>query len=511
MSLTSQIYFAFIALFLLIFYKAKTKQWIVLLAASIIFYFLVGEPYTVIYLIAGVLVTWFASNKICDSQEKGNEKSAKKWLTLALVTDIGILAALKYLNFLLFNAGSIYSLITNTDTSWKVNWPASLGISFYTLQIVSYLLDCYWGISKPQKNIGKFALFSCFFPQMVSGPISRYNQLGDELFKEHIFSTDNIRDGSFRIIIGVIKKVGMAGCLSQIASEILDSTGNPNFFISLLGIFVYVFQIYADFDGCMDIVIGTAKCFDIDMIENFNHPFKSKSIQEFWQRWHITLGLWLRDYIMYPLLHSKNWRKLTKYLKKKKCSKRFVKLFPTHLAMLILWICMGLWHGGGWNFILEGVWFWLIIVISEWLNPQFEKIRKKINTENKLWIFFQQIRTGIIYAVGAIMFRCDTYEKMVILSDNLFSKSVIISLKSVVSDLKPVFISSSSSVFSLLVISTVLVVISILNRFGGISKLLKGKPIMFQILIALVLIYIIIIAGTYGPGYDASEFIYGGF
>lgn len=515
MTIVSLSFYALIIASLIVYYIfPKRYQWCILLVSSIVFFCFAGTPWTIIYPITATIVTWYGGIKIQKCNNEG--KSAKLWLSVTLITDLGILAGLKYINFFLKNAEIIRNVFSHSQVSWSTDWIAALGVSFYTLQIVGYILDCYWGISAAQTNVFKFALYTMFFPQMVSGPISRYNQLSQELYAEHKFDFENIRSGIIRIIIGTLKKIVLAENISQILPYFFDAKYGRTGPVAFIGMVLYIIQIYADFAGCMDIVIGTAKCFDINMVENFNSPFSSRSIQEFWQRWHITLGLWLRDYIMYPLLRSKAWLKLTKSCKRK-LGKKAAKKIPTHLAMLVLWFCMGLWHGGWWNFILEGIWFWAIIVIGEWCSPLFKKVTNKFNTESKIWILFQQARTALIYGIGAIMFKSGSVKDSIIVLRNIFSPLWIKNIPAIMSSVNALFDAYGEvkllGYIAIIVFSFIfLIYINHLeNRKGGIANCLKGKPILFQVMCILVIIYFILIFGVYGPGYDATDFIYGGF
>ena len=561
MSIISIYYFALIALAVLAFYIVPKKiQWIVLLLTSLAFFYFAGTPWTFVYVLAGIIVTWLASfrfKKIRDNEKLDDKQKlvrSRIWLIATLVIDVGMLAALKYMNFLLGNASAIFNIFVKNDVSWSVNWPAALGISFYTLQIVGYLLDCYWGVVEPQKNIGKFALFTCFFPQMVSGPISRYGQLGEELYKPHKFKVNNIVSGLVRISSGLFKKVVLAEGVAQLTSMFMGQNTAYSGAFAILGLLTYVIRIYADFSGCMDIVIGSAKLFDVEMVENFKSPFTSRSIQEFWQKWHITLGLWLRDYIMYPLLRTKAWAKMSKGMKKK-CGKRVAKLVPTHIAMLVLWFFMGLWHGGGWNFILEGVWFWLVIVAGEWCAPLFKKGFEKIkfNTENSYWVLFQRARTLLIYAIGALMFKSasvgeffDEFARIFSVGDTyvlialflgycllgglmetflksegkpyLFTKIILKVIDFILLGMTMFHILvafGKDTIALVLIVEFAFAVFGVLTliecKNGTLSNRLEKRPIFYRVLIAVILIYLTIVFGFFGEGYNAAEFIYGEF
>ena len=559
MTIISLSYFALLVISLIFYYiLPKKSQWFILLVVSLLFFCFVGTPWTIVYLLASVIVTWLSSNKIRTLQNlitEENESSIKKkmkfWLIFALVINILLLALLKYLNFVLSNVSLIYNIFSPKNIHLSVNWLSALGISFYTLQIIGYLLDSYWGISKPQENIAKFALFSCFFPQMVSGPISRYNQLGDQLYSEHKFKFENLMQGATRISVGLFKKVVLAEGAALLTSYFLGPNAEFSGIFALLGVLTYVLQLYADFSGCMDIVIGSAKMFDIEMVENFKNPFTSRSIQEFWQKWHITLGAWLKDYIMYPILRTKTWNKMSKSLKTK-YGKRAAKLVPTHIAMLILWIFMGLWHGGGWNFILEGVWFWFVIVIGEWCSPLTKKLTSKIDTEDYFWILFQRVRTLMIFAIGILMFRSSTISiflhevlsimstagtyfaiigflllcifgyfinrqfkngKFIILVDkSLVIMACMIPIALVLYNFK---LSSMEKFGNIVIVLISFVIFLLLSHFdyknNGLYNRTKTRPIMYRILIICLFIYLTILLGYFGEGYNPADFIYGGF
>ena len=517
MSLVSLGYYLFLFVSLMVYYLAPHKyQWCILLVSSLVFYYLVGTPWTFIYVLISVLVTWFVGKKI-KREKLDSGSNSKKYLLIGLLTNLAILFIIKYTNFFLSNISAISNLFTGNSTDLSVKFISSLGLSFYTLQIVGYLLDVYWGTIEPEENIFKLGLFTCFFPQMVSGPISRYSSLNEELFKKHEFKLENIEKGSLRITVGIFKKLVIASNFSIVADYLLD---NPSEYFGLFafgGMIAYVIDIYTDFAGCMDIVIGTAKCFDIELVENFNKPFSSTTVQEFWQRWHVTLGLWLRDYIMYPLLRSKAWLKLSKWLKKR-FDKHIARKVPTHLAMFVVWFCMGLWHGGGWNYILEGIWFWLIIDLSDWLFPVFEKITHNYK-DKKWWRLFRQIRTLILYAIGAIIFRSagliDATKTLV----NIFSPGRIInSIRVLIPTISTWLLDKVTYhdflialIYGCICFVVFLFVNYVQNSDTKIKDFIYRQPLAFKTLLIVVMLYFVVVFGMYGPGCNATEFIYGGF
>ncbi|MFA6846102.1 MAG: MBOAT family O-acyltransferase, partial [Sphaerochaetaceae bacterium] len=322
-----------------------STQWVVLLIASMVFYLLAGTPFTIIYLLVSAVSVYYAARYIGQRVDNGNAhlSPCKLVYVLTVCLNVGMLSSLKYMNFLTGNLNNVLELFGCPFFIPPVHWIASLGISYYTLQVVGYLTDVYWGIAPAQRNLCKMALFAGFFPQMVSGPISRYGFLESTLYARHDFDYGKVCMGLQRMLWGVLKKMVIADHLFPFTEMVFNDSGNYSGVFVWIGTLLYVLQIYADFSGCMDIALGASECFGITLPENFREPFASVTIQEFWQRWHITLGLWLRDYIMYPILRSKLWTRLGKRMRVR-LGKRLGKQIPTFLAMLVLWILMGVWH-----------------------------------------------------------------------------------------------------------------------------------------------------------------------
>ena len=216
--------------------------------------------------------------------------------------------------------------------------------------------------------------------------------------------------GLKRIVWGMFKKMVIATRLGQYVDMVYANLDIYQGMYVWFAVLIYPFQLYTDFSGCMDIIMGISECFGIYLPDNFNAPFFSKTVQEFWQRFHITLGTWLKDYIMYPILKSGLWNKMGKTLKRG-LGKKWGKKIPTWLGMLILWLCMGIWHGNSWKYVIgEGVWFWFIIVLGQVMEPLTQKISQKlqIKTECFSWRLFQILRTYFIYCIGILFFRADS-------------------------------------------------------------------------------------------------------
>jgi len=530
MSLVSMSFVLFFLTVLIVYYLVPAKgQWIVLLVSSLLFYFWASTPYTIIYVVLSVISVYYSTNRIeqlnmqvtmteCKETKQKLLKSKKRTYLCGLVVCVGMLAALKYTNFVLNNI-NLLSGIFGEEMQLQVHWLASLGISFYTLQMVGYLTDVYWDMSKAQKNIAKLALFNCYFPQMISGPISRYNELEATLFGRHTFNASRVYQGILRILIGFFKKLVISEHLISVTDAILLNPSEYGGIFIWIGISLYVIQIYADFAGCMDIIMGVSECFGVALPENFKTPFSSTTIQEFWQRWHITLGAWLKDYIMYPILRSPLWNRYTKVVKKK-WGKRAAKMLPTFTGMLILWFGMGLWHGGGWNYIGEGIWFWLIIVLGQIFEPQFKVILRvlKINVESKAWHCFRCIRTTFIYAIGALFFKAGSLSSALYMLKEAFSPvRVMQTVKELVLAIVLAEQNMGAMRIAWMVISVALgifmmVVWGIMEKKGSsFRSWMAGKGFIFNCISVYLILFIILIFGAYGPGYSSTEFIYGGF
>lgn len=371
MDITSVSYIVFIFISLVIYWRIPYKiQWIFLLLVSISYYFINGAWYTYAYILCSVISVYFATNYF---MRQDDIRKKRVGLIVTIILNVSILAILKYSNLFI----KTYNFICNDSKIQLLNLVPSLAISFYTLQIISYLLDAYWGVTEIEKNPFRLLLYTTYFPLMVSGPICRHSQLGTYLFQEHRFDYDCVTRGFRRIAWGMAKKVVVA---DRLAIPVGVMFNNPDLYPGLWVLVaggIFIFQLYFDFSGCMDIVIGVSNCFGIELPENFNTPFFSKSIQEFWQRWHMTLGGWLKDYIMYPVLKSDMMINLQTV-----CRKRWGKAgkkIPSYIAMFFVWTIMGLWHGNSWKFIIgEGLWFWITIVLGQLLEPYYVKIKKRL-------------------------------------------------------------------------------------------------------------------------------------
>ncbi len=310
----------------------------ILMIASLGFYAW-GEPLFVFIMLFSIFINWLTGLMI-DKQKKHNLK--KLWLIISVIYNIGLIVIFKYLSFILNN---INFLFHTKDVTIDIALP--IGISFFTFQIMSYIFDVYYKKTKVQKNILNLALYISLFPQLIAGPIVRYETIADEIDNRHETSQD-ITNGMVRFVIGLGKKVFIANYLAVIADNIFNMIGGDLAITTAwLGAVAYALQIYFDFSGYSDMAIGLGLIFGFHFEENFNYPYTANSITDFWRRWHISLSLWFRDYIYIPLGGNR------------------VKKYRWILNMLIVWLLTGIWHGANWTFIVWGLIYFFILVIEK--------------------------------------------------------------------------------------------------------------------------------------------------
>lgn len=419
MSITTFTFFLFACAVLVVYFLVpKRYQWVVLLTASCIFYLSYGAQYIlyVLFTSASIHVAARVMQKIADGQKtflKGagktlskEEKSAyknknkliKKTVMLCtLLANLLILCVFKYAHFILEQINSVISLLGSIGIQDTLHLIAPLGISFYTFQMIGYLLDVYWGNVEAEQNYFKTLLFCSFFPQMTQGPISEFGSLGEQLFGEHEFSYKNYSWGMQRMCWGFFKKMVVADAFAPLVADVFTNYAQYTGITTLIGAFMYSVQIYADFSGYMDIMCGLCEVMGIRLTENFNRPYFSKSVAEYWRRWHMSLGTWFKRFIYYPIGISKWSRSLGKK-SREKLGRKFGDMLPASIALVVVWLATGLWHGASWAYITWGLVNGLFIILNLWLDPFYAACRKKLHINESAWLWraFQVARTFIL-------------------------------------------------------------------------------------------------------------------
>lgn len=503
---------------IIIYYSFMRKyQWQFLLLLSVGFFALSSIWYTAIYLLLAVDITLISTVNISknltlvNSTDGGesNQQKAKSWLLFGIVGNLAILATLKYIGFIIGNIDSVARVINGIPMLIEIpEWAAPIGISFYTLSAIGYIVDCYNGICKPSGNLFKDALFICYWPILTSGPILRYNDVKDELFSEHKFDIDRICFGIQRMLWGFIKKIVISARLATVVDTIYADTAKYNGTYIWIAAVFFVLQLYTDFSGCMDIILGASECYGIDLPENFRTPFFAKTIQEFWQRWHMTLGKWCKDYILYPILNT-GWMSSIEQKTKKCFGRKIGRQFSSCFGMLFVWLIIGLWHGGHWKFVAMGLYFWVIIVFENLTSDWFDKLWKKMSvpTDTVGWKLLRCMKVFILVTIGDMFFRLQNikitlhtmrqaihYNPWIFFDDSLYNLGL------------------SRKSFNLMLIGVaVLFIVSFLKRKYDLRQAIARQPLVVRWAVYLVLVFAPLILGIYGPGYNAADFIYGGF
>ncbi len=488
MSYASIEFLLFVLVLVFIYYVFPKKyRYIVLLIGSLIFYYLFSGKYIIFILLSSV-ITYFSGKLI----EKYNDKR-KLILTLSILLNLSFLLVLKYNNFF----GDIFRVVGINIPYKKFILP--IGISYYTLETISYLTDIYRKRMKAENNYLKVLLFLVYFPQIVEGPIANYSRLSKTLFNTEKFNYDNFVSSFVLIGWGFIKKLVIADRAGIFVSKVFEN--NYGGILLIVGILLYTLQIYADFSGCIDIVSGVSELFGVKLDENFKRPFFSKSIQEFWRRWHITLGTWLKEYVFYPVSLSKINMKLNLKLMKMK-SKYLSKFIITAFPLFFVWFFNGMWHGASFKYVVYGLYYYVLMMIGILLEPILKKIISifKVNTEVWSYKFFQAIRTILIVCFGMFLFRVDSFAQMGVMLHSKASTALFsLGLK--------------KADFALLIVGIfIMLIVGVMQEFNiNIREELQKQNLIFKWLVYYIIIFSIIIFGIYGKGYDAASFIYGGF
>lgn len=377
--------FIFLPLVLLTYFLAKKRQYrnIVLLVFSLIFYAW-GEPVYVLLMLLSIIVNYLIALKI-----ERNKKGKNKWMIIDVIFNLGIIGFFKYGNFVIQNINSIFH-----SNIGEMNLALPIGISFYTFQVLSYVIDVYRKTVPAQKSIVNLGMYVTLFPQLIAGPIVRYETVAEEIENRKENFTEVV-EGLKRFFIGLGKKVLIANQMALIADTIyggdLATTGTVTLWLAAIS---YTLQIYFDFSGYSDMAIGLGRIFGFHFLENFNYPYVAKSITDFWRRWHISLSTWFRDYVYIPLGGNR------------------VSKFKWLRNILVVWLLTGLWHGASWNFILWGVYYGIILMIEKvFLGRIIEKLPKVL----------QHIYALFFIIIGWVIFRVEDFSQMGIVLQKMFT------------------------------------------------------------------------------------------
>ena len=508
MSLVS-LKFLFFCLFVIMVYFITPKkfQWIILLLSSIFFLFYKNFSFfSVLQALIVLITSYFFAIKMY--QNKSSKKS-KHFLILGITIILSQLFYLKYSNLILITLNHLFNLF-NIDFNLDLVYRNSLiGISYYSLIMIGYLIDVYRGMCVPQKNIFKCALFMTYFPVLTSGPFVRYNNMQNELYDGHKLNYDRLCMGLIRILFGMFKVLVISKRIGFYVDSVYGNLANYQGLFVVIAIFLFPIQLYTNFSGSIDIIMGISEIIGINLPENFKTPFFSKTITEFWRKWHITLGSWLRDYIFYPVAKSDFIQNFRTFITKK-CGKWCGRKLPIYLSMLVMWLLIGIWHGGEYKYIISsGILQFIFMVLEDILEPVFIKINKKIGIKNDVFSYklYQCLRTYCLFSFAMIFFRASSITNAFEIIKNMFIWNPWILF-----DGSLYYAGLDAPDFKVLIIAIfVLLIVEIVGQSGSVREKLFNQNIIFRWTIIYMLIFFVVIFGCYGVGYDATQFIYGKF
>lgn len=487
-----------------------------LLAGSLVFYALNVRQYIFWLLLAAGAVHLAARHLAAlDAAALPDDPAARKaakaqcrvkkrqTVALAAVVCLGMLLALKYLRFAVRAANALLARLPGGLALSAPVWAAPLGLSFFSLMAIGYVVDVYRGDAAPAAHYWQVLLFLSFWPHIVEGPFDRWNALSPALLDPPRPSYRAFCFGAQRIAWGMAKKMVLADRANMYVKAVFDDWTQYSGLAVAAGTLCYVLQLYAEFSGCMDIVCGSAELFGVPLAENFRQPFLARSVGEFWRRWHITLGAWLREYLFQPLVMSKPFRALGK-----RCRARFGaaagRIWPVWLALLITWAATGLWHGAAWLYLAYGLYYFLLQWLGEVFEPVFLRLFPALpqRRQTKPWQVWQTLRTFVLVCFGMLLFRANGLTAAGAMLASLarpYAGSLLIAL-----DGKDIAVLCAGA--------AVLLAVDILHERGvSLRARIAGWRLSARWCVYLALVLVTLLFGAYGDNYDPAAFIYAQF
>ena len=545
MSFTSLAFLIFVSVVVIAYYITPSKyRWIVLLAASY-GYYLQASAKSFVFIVTTTVVTFFGAIYINNEDKKhkayiaehkdemtreerkaykeASGKVKKRIFLLVLLVDFGILILLKYFRY--------YFEVMGINL-FKGDILIPLGISFYTFQSAAYLIDVYRGKYDADRHLAKFALFVSFFPQIIQGPIARYDQLAMQLYEGHKFKYVNLAHGAQLMLWGFFKKLVIADRIGTLVGEVYINYDQYSGWPVILAVLSYSIQLYMDFSGGVDIARGVAQTMGIDMARNFRRPYFGETLQEFWHRWHISLSFWTRDYIFFSVAMSKPIGNLGKKARKV-FGDRIGKMVPVFIGNYLVFLCIGMWQGGELQNVCYGLYNATIICLADIFKPSFEKWRGAchVNAESMGWRVFGMIRTYCIVAFGRIFSNGESFKASIHMIKSLFVPYSGEFIKAYQG-----FALTKWDYVVLVVACFVVLLVSIKQEklynakvaaSGGGASIIEmagddegsgtdsemrdyidSKSMLVRWAIYIALFVAVLLLGVYGPSYDPTVFIY---
>lgn len=477
--------FAFLPLTLIGYYFLPRKfRNVFLMLASLLFYAW-GEPKFVFVMILSILMNYVFGLLVVKREESGYQKLI---LTIMVVANLSVFFVFKYLNFTIENLNYLFhGAIPQTHITLPI------GISFFTFQAMSYVFDVAMGRGEVQKNPLNVALYVSMFPQLIAGPIVRYQTVAEEIQTRRETLSDFVK-GIRRFSVGLAKKMILSNSIALLADQAFGYSDASQLSAAMawLGALAYAFQIYFDFGGYSDMAIGLGLMFGFHFDENFNYPYISRTVSEFWNRWHISLSTWFRDYLFYPV--SRKAVPLGKKVKQR-WGKTAGRLTPSIIALAVVWLSTGIWHGASWGYILWGVYYGILLILGLIFQPTFKKwVNKlKIDTKAPWFIAFQLLRTMTLVLLGYVLFRASSMHSAIGYFGSMFGLTGNVAVDTAALDA----LKNHASALLLCAIGSTPVVGFLQQRLGRLGSSDTVKNAVCLVLLILSAAYIV--SSSYNP------------
>lgn len=505
MTILSLAYYVSLIASLAVYYMLPAKaQWPLLLVLSLAFLTVNGSLPMLALFMGIVAIAWAGGMWIA----RANASRKRLYCVIAVLGIAGILFYCKDMQFIHVIRSAFGKLFSVSVAKGHFQVVSLLGMSYFSLSLIGYVLDVYWGTCPVERNYLKLLLFAGYFPQVIAGPITRYEGMKPQFFSPHTFSGTKILLGAQRVLWGCFKKLVLSDRAAIFVNSVFHAPGGSSGFILFIGVLMYVFLFYTDFSGCMDIIIGVSECFQIRLPENFNTPFASRSLAEFWRRWHMTMGAWFRDYLLYPLMKSAWFRKTNQWLRKR-LGRQYGKKVATCLGLSAVWMAIGLWHGGRAVFILvSGLIPGFFLMMSELLEDPVDALKSQLHldTDGFGWRLFGQARVLLAMCFSWI-FMCagsvkagwtavaslfDAFDPSIVYDGTLLNHGI------------------SLLDWGILLVGLILLVLvgAWHERGVRIREALHKRNIVFRGLVLLAALISIVVFGVYGPDCAPKSFIY---
>lgn len=505
MELKSLTYLLFVLITIAVYFascRKKTAQRLVLIIANITFILFAADLRSLVIILLLVTFVYFMGILIGDAVSK---KEKKKSQILMWVGVIFVICVLCYFKFFKESFEAIRAALS--ENGFEIaELITPIGISYYSLTFIAYLVDVYHKKYSAEKNYLDFLVFITFFSSIIQGPIGLYKTVAPQFKEPHYFEWNRVVKGLQRILWGYFKKVVIADRIGIIVLAILKDDGAAGFLI-FWAMVLYSFQIYTDFSGGIDVIMGVSEILDIRLLENFKAPLVSKSVTEYWQRWHMSLGAFMEKYIYYPIVLNRSVMKFSKKIK----NSYLQKVFSATLASVIVFVIVGIWHGTGWNYVVYGCYQAIFVSSAVLLGPSYKKWKAAlhISDESISWQVFAIIRTFVILVFGRLLIRAKDLTQAIELYKKTFSKwnpEVLFNgtLYKYGLDYKNYY---------LMIVCIILVIIVDIMHYKKIQirELILKQDVVFRYAIYFIAIFAIIILGIYGGEFTSASFIYQGF